>query len=506
MFQINRRGFLMAGGLSIGMGLRINATRAGERYVLPKPIKLEAFDSVTGFVASGALANVAAVPSLKLEGAASVYLEGNGVSGLTPLLTKTLPVQYDISQLGVVAYPVFFNERGLTQLYPQLGRGGTFYSPDSPYFVTGQPPGWRWMAFSSFDGAPSGVGQTELRVRGTTIAPYNTRSNIDAIYANAKGRPTVVIGFDDGFRSTYDIALPYMAARDMVGTVYLPTDLIADSARMSNKLILPEVQALADSGWAICLDGTRDDSVMVAKASPAACVTELQEMQAWLAARGFPAEGGKHICYPNGWYQGDAGGNPAVAVQVAAVTCDGSTTVTFGAAATVADGMMVRGYRFPLGTTIVSGGGAGVTSVVLSNAIPAQTVAADFIDKSGAFYYPKLPDALSAAGIKTARTTLQDEMYTRFGFGDQALVTPSRSTSAKTLADLQPFIDHAIAIGATIELYYHEINSTGGSINNKDTDFYAVMDYIHGKKQAGILDVLTKPQWWARDGAARAPY
>jgi peptidoglycan/xylan/chitin deacetylase (PgdA/CDA1 family) len=478
----------------------------GSGSTLPTPILLEAYDSTTGFTIGSAFINTAFQSSPKVQGAARFYGEGSGVSGTTPLLTKLNAVNIDPSTLSVIAYAIWFDERGQNLVPIQFGRNNAgFVGFNKAY--NGFPPGLRWEAVhvSEIASLPTGTALTDIRLRlDTQLAPYNTHVGVDCLLGNAKGRPTVVIGFDDGERTTYDTAFPYMQSKNMVGTIYLPADSarIGDDSgsRHSGWLVVTECLAMKNAGWAIALDGTKDDTPMVTRADPAACVTEIQDMQAWLVSKGLDGDGSNHICYPNGWYQGDTSGVPPAAVQVAAATSDGAanSAITFGSAATVTVGMRMRGANVPANTrvTIVT----DTTHVTVDKLVPVQTKAADFIDDSGAFYYPALPNALAAAGILTARTVLQENMYTRYGFGDQALVSRAHSTSAMTLADLQPFVDQALLRGETAEFYIHKVNSTGGSINMKDTDFYAFIDYIAAKRDAGLLDVLTKPQWWARDG------
>lgn len=504
---------LSLGGLSLGL-----TSGTGGGYSLPTPIILQPFDSASGLAASNAV-NTGIVTSPKLQGAGALYAEGTGTSGQTIILTKPNgsvgATTFDPRTLGVVAYPLWFGERGQNVGSLQFEQAGVYYGPTASR-VYDSIGGWRWEATNVIDDYSS-ISGTTLAPTGirhrfdTQLAPYNTRIVIDAAIGNAKGRPTAVLGFDDGRRTTYDVAFPYMRSRGILGTIYLPSASawIGDSpaSRVSSNLVVTELREMQDAGWAICIDGMSDDSSMTAQANPAAVVANIQAQWAWLESKGLASDAMYHLCYPNGWFLGNATGSPPTAVQVAAATSDGAanSNITFGTAATVTIGMRMRGVNVPSDCRVTAV--ADTTHCTVDKLVPVQTKAADFIDDSGEFFYPKLQTALAAAGVLSARTTMQGEVYSRFGFGDQVLIGRSRSTSAGTLASLQPRIDAAISTGSTVEFYIHEINGVGGSINMLNTDFYAVIDYIYAKKQANILSTMTKPMWYARDmnGLATLP-
>jgi hypothetical protein len=484
--------------------------------ILNAPILLDSMDSITGWSApgNGAIFNDT---TYKVQGTAAQRLQGNGVAAVTPITTKTLgtPIT-DITTLGVIARYINNRIPGVTVSDAiQFGNAGSTFSSITNNVTnvsigSQSELGGAWYSHHyTEDATLASLGTlTQLRRRaGSTLnAPYYNNATMDAVCINAAGRPTIVIGFDDGENTTPIFAQPYMTSKSMVGTVYLPTSNIGTSSRMT----WIQARALRDAGWAICLDGTPDDTDMTLQASVAAAVSFYKTGQAALVANGIDDDGKNHFCYPFGTSQ--VSPNP---VQVAAVTSNGTTTVTFGSAANVTNGMSYYGYNVPDGTTVVSGGGTSVTSVVVSNTIPTQTKAAMFLDETGEFYRGKLPAALAEVGVKSGRTTSGVAYYSRFGFGDKALVLPGVGLTAATWDATKLKIDNAILRGETIEFYIHRIVPDSGtwltstpnpSINVYESFFTTMIDYLATKRDAGILDVLTKPQLYNRDFYAKSPY
>jgi len=469
-------------------------------YTLPTPILLESFDSLTGWSASGGGA-LSQDSVNKIQGSNRLVLSASGVSGQNPIATKVSAFVSDPSTWGTVAVNIRQHRDGQQVMpYASVGRAGVYsgaLNPPSEEFDSTSviENVWKAVNVSELANLPIGSGATDLRFRMTGYSPFDETISVDGLYANANGRPTVCITFDDNEDSTYDIAYPYMAARGMQGTAYIASGLVG----VSDSMNLAEIQALYAANWTIGCDGTPDDSDMTLAANPAAACTQLQVVQNYLTSNGMP-RGIGHLCYPFGnWRIGATG------VSVAAMTGAGTATVTFGVAATVTPGQTVYGKGVPLGTVVVTGGVA-VTTAVLSNPIPVQTFPAKFIDESGVFYSDKLPAHLKANGVLTARTTLGSPVYTRFGLeGTQWQRLNGNGVTGATLAQIIAKVDTAILRGLTIVFYLHRITIEGGSINISTSDFTGLIDYLSTKKDAGILDVMTLEQLYARDGAATPP-
>lgn len=503
-------------GLSLGLGLGVSFGSGGggdaPLPVLQTPVLLEGFNSVSGFSASGgATATLETTASKKVQGTGSIKIEGSGVSGTNPIYTKTSAFTDDPATWDVIAWYECWPDSYLAnaQSYFQFGRSAAYTSAQATFSQVNGNAGkgiWRAANVSEYTGMPVGSGSIDFRYRLTQNAPYDNIVNVDCLMKNAGGTPTVLFTFDDNEDTTTDVAKPAMDVYGMSGSCYIFQNG-ASGIGLSDSMTLAEIQALYAAGWDMACDGTNDDTSMTANADPAAAVTNINSVRTYLTTNGMP-RGVDHFCYPNGFFFGDAAGVQPTAVQVAAMTGVGTGSVSFGAAANVSNGMAVYGFGVPAGTTVLSGGGVGVTSVVLSNNIPAQTKAAAFIDESGAFYKPKLQTALAAAGYKTGRTTLGGNFYSRFGFGDQALVIPGQGVSGATLAQMIAQVDAAILRKSTVLFYFHRITPAGGGINIATADFQGLVDYVGAKKRAGQLAVLTLSQLWNRDsnGLATLPF
>ena len=501
----------MSISLSIGTSIGgICTSSVGDVPMAPlsTPVLIESANALDGAASGGA--TVTLDSSNKVQGANSWLVDGSGVSGQNPIYTKTAALVDDMSTWDVIAW--WEKHSGYpqaSQTFWQFGRSGPYNSGQPSFSQVNGNYGkgiWRAANVSEFTGSPAGSGQIDRRFRITQNAPYNNRVDVDCLMKNAGGYPTVLFTFDDNEDTTVDIAYPAMAAYGMKGSCYIaPTG--ASGIGVSDSMTLAELQTLYAAGWDMACDGTTDDTAMTAQASVAAAVTNINGVRTYLTSNGMP-RAADHLCYPNGYFQGDSGGTIPTATQVAAVTGNGTTTVTFGAASNVLNGWVAYGKGIPLGTTVVSGGGASTSSVVLSNTVAAQTLAAAFIDESGTFYKPKLQDGLAAASYKTGRTTLGGTFYSRFGFSDQALVLPGQGVSGLTLAQMTAFVDTAISRKSTLIFYFHRITAGGGGINIATADFQGLVDYVGTRKRNGQLAVLTLSQLWDRDnnGLASLPF
>lgn len=98
--------------------------------------------------------------------------------------------------------------------------------------------------------------------------------------------------------------------------------------------------------------------------------------------------------------------------------------------------------------------------------------------------------ALQTAGMLTARTTIPQTRYTRFGHGDQAMTLPSMGFSGgTTLAQAIAPVDEAIDLGCTAQFHHHAI--PGGWPLDLFTQWF---DYIAAKRDAGFIDDVTISQ------------
>lgn len=488
----------------------INANASEE---LPTPHKVVTFDSLDGWTTSGS-GTFSTVESVT-EGDGAMTVVGNGKRYAYPRTKKNLDTSISGSDLGVIAFAVKKNlPRVTTNTYVRFGQGSSYSSVDYDLNVANLnaklPLATYWIAYDASEDSSLSADKaidSVLIQSPATSAPYSVNNTIDAIYTNAKGQPTVVVGFDDAENTIETIAYPYMQQYGMVGTIYLPTQMVGKS----DSLTWDQVTTLSDAGWAISIDGSPWDSSMLRAGTVAKAVRNAVSQWDDLREHNLDSDAMYHLCYPNGTYFDVA----ITTIQVSQMTTNGTETVTFNKVYSISNGMYVYGTNIPEGTYVVSGGGDSVTSVKLSTSIPTQTLPAMFNDESGEFYLGKLPAALKEAGIKSARRTGGGDMYTRFGFGDREMSTLGQGVSNMTFKNFKPMIDQIITRGTTMETYFHRIlpdpaegwteNTKNPGINVYESFFKAYIDELYKRQTNGELVVLTKPEWYERDIDATAP-
>jgi hypothetical protein len=464
----------------------------------PAPILLEDFESTTGF--TGGTNQTATAPTdAPPQGAAYLKSKAIAVStGQTITAFKTKATQFDpAAAFGdhiALCYKV--DPFATNSISVELARGGTAFSNFNDAFVNSdnKPRGWKWGS-QALTGLISGVGAVQIRARAGTRNPSNAESCYDALLVGPKPKGRVTFGFDDNHKSQYSIAFPYMQARNVKGQINVARDLIG---AISWRLQVADLQEMYAAGWAMCLNTGNDFGITWAGfgGDPAGVVTEFQAARAYNLGLGF-TYGSDCLVYSEGIYQTEP-----VVCHGTAITADGSTTITIttisGTQIPVA-GMKMTSFQLD-GPVIQSVVGAAVPfTVVLDTSIPATVTRAAFYDDSGNFT-PKNKDqtpapaplALQNAGFKLGRTTIGGSMYIDAGFADQALQANGQGASLATYAQLQAYVDAAIANGTWVHFYFHNVN--GGTAIDIDMSILGpLIDYCVTKRTAGVLDIITAP-------------
>ncbi|MDC0609978.1 polysaccharide deacetylase family protein [Vibrio sp.] len=480
---------------------------------LPTPNKVLSFDSLDSWSIWGGGSFTTVCPVTEGDGA--MKISGNGTQNTHPKAKKSLDESINGSDLGVIAFAVKKNlPRVTTNVTLRFGQGSSYSSVNYDVNVANlsakMPLATYWIAYDASEDtsiSSSSSVDSVLVSSPSVSAPYSIDNTIDALYTNAKGQPTIVIGFDDANDTISTIAYPYMSQYDLVGTVYLPTDIIGTT----NALTWDQVTTLFDAGWAISIDGSPDDSNMLEAEDLDTAVENATSQWDVLEEHGVDSDAMYHMCFPNGKHF-DSSIKP---VHISQMTTDGTSTVVFDKAYDVTNGMRVYGANIPDNTYVINNGGEGVYSVKLSAPIPAQTLPAMFNDETGDFYLGTLPAALAKAGMKSGRITGGGDMYTRFGFGDREMTTPGQGVSYMTFKQVKPLIEQAVLRGTTLEFYFHRIvddpdegwteSTPNPGINVYESFFKEFIDYVYEKQQDGELDILTKPEWYERDIDASVP-
>jgi hypothetical protein len=482
---------------------------------MSNPILFEGFDSESGWNApfrGFREINTAE----KQQGAASWHYYNDGQNIATETLNKTdYGTTIAPSELNTVT---MYIRRALpysTQGYMIVfGDGGTFPNPSYgdvafEFDFQHDPNAGKWWTFHvserpDIEGLTN-IDSLRLRVYNSTSAPPNiVPSDIDALYYNAQGAPTVVIGFDDARPSQVDLAIPYASNLNVKTTLYIPTARIGENGRLT----WADVHAAKAMGAAISLDGTPDDDTLLnytdAPTGAAACASQFADLQ----AQGLDGPDMYHICYPFGEYHD----NSISRIEVGTLTADGSNVVTFENASDIPAGATLYcglSYDEANPITVTAGHGTGVTSVTVSENIPAGTAPAVFLDTENPFFMGKITDALKAVGIKSGRTTRQGSVFTRFGFANGEMTFPGDAMSNYSLNEAKALIDAVILRGESLEFYVHAIaddpagwtadTPPSGGINTYRSTFEGIIDYLAEKQNNQELVTLTKRELYERD-------
>lgn len=95
-------------------------------------------------------------------------------------------------------------------------------------------------------------GLTVLAIAGTLYATAERPLEIPVTDISVpESGPMIALTFDDGFRSVYDVALPAMAERGMVGTIYIPTGIIGASNHPPEYMRPEHVKEFSQAGWEV---------------------------------------------------------------------------------------------------------------------------------------------------------------------------------------------------------------------------------------------------------------
>jgi hypothetical protein len=507
-------------GLGIGLGITLGGNGAGGSS-LPTPLVLDLFTSTTSY-SSGSNCT-AALDTALLPGVANCVKftttavgSGQGIAG-----AKTLGTQYnpDTDFGDAIAYMFSFDRYATNQVQFEIGRSSSFsgvtISVNSDDVTTGS----RWVAFpkSAFSSMPSGLGSIQLRPRYTTRVPSNAEVKYQAIVANCKGRPTMVLTLDDCHRSHYSVLYPWWQANMPAGS-HFTFNVAQDLVGTANKYSLAECQEMYASGHDAACDGP-NDFPFVYWGDPATASAQLQTTQDYLNTNGMP-RGRFFGCYPEGIFMAtalDANSNPwEKSVRTTTITATGSnvidvaTLVTANPAGTVIEaGMsMIGGFGANKinGALVTNVTGTTVTLEV-GTVVNAAVTRAVFIKLGDPFTRPALQDAFRTTnGMKIMRTTLGGgtsgsagylPQFTRFGFGDQALTFAGQGYTGGVLANMLADLDKVAAVGGTIMPYFHNIVT--GTPTGLDTSMPDVMiPYLQGAISRGFV-FLSMSELWDRD-------
>ncbi len=161
----------------------------------------------------------------------------------------------------------------------QIHKDGKFYSAGTPGGVawadTGSPDATKLEFIEIVYGCDSSVPDAERYFL------------LDQVAINGKGRPAIILGFDGGYASHVNTALPLFQARNLLG--YNAID--GDTAAASRSYLSP----LYDAGWDIISQGIAHTNY---SSNPGNLAADIPAAQAYLTAEGY-LRGQSIFMYPN---------------------------------------------------------------------------------------------------------------------------------------------------------------------------------------------------------------
>lgn len=462
-------------------------------YVLTTPVLLDSLDSVVGWTATGGV--VLPVGAL-VQGTGSLQVTGDGIATgqyitatatLDPSTFKTVSVCCNI-QPPIAA--------DLTSVSMYFGQGATNMqiNYNTPPFRKGK----RWLAANvPYEGAALaalGSANTTKRLKGNELftGAKNCVTTWDALYYNCAGRPTVVLTFDDNYLSHYATVFPLMQNLGLKGTLYIPPGFVGSG---NNHATLLQLQEMYAAGWDMGVDIQNDQPYTPGGgyANDAASTSDMHAIYDYLVANNMP-RAKNHLAYPNGTWSESL---------VAAMDTAG---IIFSARTKEPQSVFDRFGIGDIAKTTPAMAIGGATTVA------AVTAQVDLIIARGAtqFFYAH---------------DINEASYTASTTSGSNIITVTSIESGKIMA-AQNIIGTGIPASTNISNYlmgtggtgiYHisqnatatntgvAMSGTPSAIGQTTTKFSQMLAYLVAKRDAGLLDILTVSQWWARASIATIP-
>lgn len=399
-------------------GIELLSGAAGPVY--PVAQLLESFDSLAGF--SFAAASTQALDtSGQSQGAGRIQLVGTGVNA-TIFATKTLTGPFVPAELGTIAWLSSKTAAQTASISGQLltmSRGGTSNQVTCMLDSSTKSRAGKKMVCANIAEFPLvaalGSGTLTVSPRFSTLSPYTGDATIDAMYAQAQGRPTVVITFDDGYDTIYDTVFPLMQARGLKGNFYVPKDKIG-AAQM---VTLAEIQEIYAAGWDMACDSTIDDAA-TNLVDGAVAVANINQNRQYLIDNGMP-RAKDHYCWTFGsWSELTAAAFKTAGYKSGRTTDPQSFHDRFGV--------------FDLDMTIPSQGASSSTALSVHQARLAEIVSRG---TTQFFHFHDIKDTPSAIGWQTSKfVDFLDEIVTRQDAGQLDVLTLSQWWSRVSRASL----------------------------------------------------------------------
>lgn len=363
----------------------------------------------------------------------------------------------------------------------------------------------------------------QFRIAVTTIGTDCGPVYIGAPRVSAKARATVIIGFDDGWATQlshsslgFDGACEYLRRRGLRASLYVPGSLLGQA----NYLTLAQVQELYADGFDVCNHTVQHSPFNTSYTLGSALVGATSMTISAASAPGTENASRVMIDVPS-----NSGDNLHLALVTGVRSSDGAA-VTEMIPIGLAHGAIPSSTVFSSVSSIALKEVDGTTAYTALGAIsarwtmPVSEMMAGIVDgqnfllangmprAAGHFCYPRgeyNPEAvavLGSLGMLTARTTTVGAISAVGGVISNKYQMPAKvlGGSANTSARMIGVTDAAIDQGSAQEVSFHTF-VTGTPANGTETkwaDFTAWVDDLAAKKKAGLVDVLTKSEFYAR--------
>jgi peptidoglycan/xylan/chitin deacetylase (PgdA/CDA1 family) len=132
-------------------------------------------------------------------------------------------------------------------------------------------------------------------VGGSTSVDYTVDGLYEAPNHGVVQSPMVAFTFDDGWSTQYSRAFSYMSSVGKKGTIYL----ITNDVSTSNKVTKSQCDEMYAAGW--CLGNHTNDHSYMGSFTKAQAAEKIQAGMNWLSSNGY-SRGIKHFAYPGGQF------------------------------------------------------------------------------------------------------------------------------------------------------------------------------------------------------------
>ncbi|MBE3140926.1 MAG: polysaccharide deacetylase family protein [Thermoplasmata archaeon] len=285
----------------------------GNYYITQIGTLFEDFETVGDWTVAGGTA--AAESTIIKTGTKSIKVTTNtaALTNMTKTISQVIPLGriglwvniVDVTKITAVA------ETGFWIYFSSTTNFSKFYV--ATVTAANVHNGWNFVSFQRTDFTTTtseSWDNTMVRFRISVSPATDQIATVyyDSLYYGIITKPKVIINFDDGYATVFNIAYPYMENYGFKGTNYIISTLIDSSGKMT----LENLTTLYNNGWDISNHtATHPDLTTLTEAEQEA---EIQTCNDYLVTNGFVRNSmNKHFATPGG--QSDSNTLLALAAQ-----------------------------------------------------------------------------------------------------------------------------------------------------------------------------------------------